>query len=308
MLCYSSVPLCAAPAAVGEFRKLALLAEADGHLRQKLQQVRWWRAPRTWLAALRGSNRHAGSDHVALIVNAIPRIAHRALVAPVPTSLCNPVSARPTCAPALCRLPRPLPPPGAQAEQGEVGGGAGPRHACCGGGQPHAHLVRGWRGPRAAWGMRPRRGEVERAVVCAPKAAPGQHHRSVRQSLWLEAPGLVPAMRAEPARSAPRPPPPPAAGTLTRPTWRWACCSPAGWAMWTWTVPWVSRAWPRAQPAPAAQPPVGTQQLAATHSRPASQRAVPDVPAAHVARCLPLPGCAAARVAWLPLRAAVGPC
>lgn len=27
-------------AAVGEFRKLALLAEADGHLRQKLQQVR----------------------------------------------------------------------------------------------------------------------------------------------------------------------------------------------------------------------------------------------------------------------------
>jgi hypothetical protein len=25
--------------AVGEFRKLALLAEADGHLRQKLQQV-----------------------------------------------------------------------------------------------------------------------------------------------------------------------------------------------------------------------------------------------------------------------------
>ena len=27
------------PAAVGEFRKLALMAEADGHLRQKLQQV-----------------------------------------------------------------------------------------------------------------------------------------------------------------------------------------------------------------------------------------------------------------------------
>ena len=28
-----------AAAAVGEFRKLALMAEADGHLRQKLQQV-----------------------------------------------------------------------------------------------------------------------------------------------------------------------------------------------------------------------------------------------------------------------------
>lgn len=30
--------------AVGEFRKLALLAEADGHLRQKLQQVGGCRA------------------------------------------------------------------------------------------------------------------------------------------------------------------------------------------------------------------------------------------------------------------------
>lgn len=35
-----------------------------------------------------------------------------------------------------------MPAPGAQAEQGEVGGGTGPRHACRGGGQPHAHLVR----------------------------------------------------------------------------------------------------------------------------------------------------------------------
>ena len=30
---------CPCAAAVGEFRKLALLAEGDGHLRQKLQQV-----------------------------------------------------------------------------------------------------------------------------------------------------------------------------------------------------------------------------------------------------------------------------
>jgi hypothetical protein len=29
------------------------------------------------------------------------------------------------------------------------------------------------------------------------------------------------------------------AGMPTRPTWTWACCSPAAWVMWTWTDPWV---------------------------------------------------------------------
>ena len=97
------------PPAVGEFRKLALLAEADGHLRQKLQQARRrccgqrCRLCMPWPGAAGSCRGHA--------LPPPPLLASRLL--------------RPLAPPRLTLLPHLLPPlrprTGAQAQQGEVG-------------------------------------------------------------------------------------------------------------------------------------------------------------------------------------------
>ena len=62
------------------------------------------------------------------------------------------------------------PPPGAEAQQGEVGRGTRPRYARCGRRQPHAHLVRRRRGGRRRDG-RPRHG-APRLVSGPPRGTP----------------------------------------------------------------------------------------------------------------------------------------
>ena len=147
--------------------------------------------------------------------------------------------------PTVQAQPTPLP-AGAEAEQGEVGGGTGPRHARCGRRQPHAHLVRRDCAVLCC------------AVLCCAVVGSRDGSRDTSELLCAMPPCLPalpkPRLCVQPNRltgTAHLPLPAPFPGTPTSPIWMWACCSPAGWGTWTWTDLWVSFScsWGRARPA-----------------------------------------------------------
>ncbi len=211
-------PLCLTlPHAVGEFRRLALLAEADGHLRQKLQQV---------------------GGRVGLLLAGYPWVELPGMAA-----CCERCPA--SC---ICKLQTQLAicfgGPCSDSSVSKLPNRFAPLT------QPNPTL-QVLKLSKEKWDEA--RDHAMRAVVADNRmriwcVCRGQG-RQARVRLLLLPDLLMQYAHTHalhfPAAAVNSPtlstlshlPLPP--GTPTSPTWMWACCSRAAWETWTWTGPWV---------------------------------------------------------------------
>lgn len=210
--------------AVGEFRRLALLAEADGHLRQKLQQVGGWVGGVGW----RWTPHHLRRVGEWGFGSAGHTRSRSTTPGSSPSRL---PSLMPPLKPVLTRQVLKL-----SKEKWDEARDHAMRAVVA------DNRMRIWCGVCCVcWGGRGCGGCSRSQPACSTDlASPLQPTccvvgRAVPCHLALATAQFV----CEQPLFSPSSPPP--SGTPTSPTWIRACCSPAAWAMWTWTDPWVSK-------------------------------------------------------------------